>query len=387
MHSYTTHDVSLFQLLAYARGAQGSGEIEKTNPELKGHTLPQSAVEPPLSFVNINDSPELVIGEILFGIMYLVNALISLSVGIMLLPRVYDHIAIPKEEFFKDPIRVQWLTAALLAGAYFLAVIGTDAYFLSVNVKSFNLFILLKLIFSFIPLLFAVISSICYWCKKSHAEYHTPYNKCGTTFNECGSIFIKCDTDSIVFILFTKITLVVTVWLAIYLLSLSIVPTVLLLCAYPMNTFALIVIHVALIYFEIKVGTFVFMMLWEISFYLENKDFLCLKCMSCRSNRIASSQDDKPTCVCRVLRIGTVIIFMLFVLAVVYFTFIWFYQFILLRSVSSNVAVDIILKYIPSAVIGLFGFFISKGTPYKHQNMVNNKRRASLDFMRNNIQT
>ena len=383
MHSYTTHDVSLFQLLAYARGAQGSSEIEKTNPELKGHTLPQNAVEPPLSFVNTNDPPELVIGEILFGIMYLVNALISLSVGIMLLPRVfdvYDRNVIPKEGFLKDPIRVQWLTAALLAGAYFLAVIGTDAYFLSVNVKSFNLFILLKLLFSFIPLLFAVISSICYWCKKSHAEYYTSYNKCGTAFNECGITFIECDTNSNVFILFRKITLVVTVWLGIYLLSLSIVPTVLLLCAYPMNTFALIVIHVALIYFEIKVGTFVFMMLnvWEISFYRENKDFLWLKCMSCRSNRIASLQDDKPTCVCRVLRIGTVIIFMLFVLAVVYFTFIWFYQFILLRSVSSNVAVDIILKYLPSAVIGLFGFFISKGTPYGQQRI----RRASF-----NIQT
>ena len=341
--------------------------------------------------------------------MYSINALISLSLSIMLLPTVlekYDKKMIHQEgKFFEeDPVRVQWLTAALLAGAYLFAVFVTDIYFLSVNVKSFNLFILLKLLFSVVPLFFVVILSICYCCK-NHTKCYTAFSKCGIVVKKCGTAFIKCDTTffncdttAIAFIHFRKITLVGTVWLAIYLLSLSIVPTVLLLCAYPMNTFALIVIHVALIYTETKVGTLVFMQLHKMNCMCcesrttnvkdatPNSQNCCTLISSVLTTREAESRDEtnnfqstnrneqnvslltnrraccrccsykpKRVYVCQLISMGIMFV----VLVGVYFSFIWFYQFILLRSVNSNVAFDIILKYVPSAVIGLFGFFIS----------------------------
>ena len=376
-------------MLAYARVAHDSDKIEKTDPGLKGHTLQQKAVEPPQTFFT-NDSDELFIGQIIFSTMYSVNFVMSLFLSIILLPTVLDRMD-HGGNFFEDTVRVQWFIAALLACAYLFAVFVTDLIFLSVYSNSRNIFVVLKILFFFVLTIFVIVTLVYYYCKKAHAKRNTSLIK--------------------------KIALVGPVWVAIFLLSLSIVPTVLLLCAYPMDTFALIVIHVALIYTETKVGTFVFM------------QFSVPECTCCRSkdNDIEQAKPNsysndqvsllskdgktnslqkinqpteedtqggrccpyKPTqeCarVCKVLKIGsfgTVIIIMLFVLVGVYFTFIWFYQFILLRSANKNVALDIILKYIPSVVIGLLGFLISKGTSYKHQKMVKKikKRRASCHF-------
>ena len=377
----------MFQLLAHARVAQDSGKIEKTNPELKGHTLPQSAVEPPQSFVNTNDSYELMIGKLVFGFMYSVNFLISLSLSLTLLPgflKVYEN-TVQEGDFFDDPGRVQWFTAALLALAYIIAVIAAEIFQLVNLSKNCNLdiFIVLKCVFSVILSPFVIGLLIYLYCtKETHAKFDTAIAK--------------------------KLILVGVVWLAIYLLALSIVPTVLLLCAYPMDTFALIVIHVALVYFEIKVGMLVFMQLSmskcmsccrQLSRALDkcprhrdSHEFLLSEETSDNSSLQADvepsgadSQTNQPrgnnkatsdahglqggrccSCMCLVCRVITG--FVMFIgLVGIYFAFIWFYQFILLRSVNSNVALDIILKYIPSAVIGLFGFFINKGISYEHQ--------------------
>ena len=47
----------------------------------------------------------------------------------------------------------------------------------------------------------------------------------------------------------------------------------------------------------------------------------------------------------------------------IYFSVICFYQFLFLRNLSSNnLGVDIIIRYLPSILIGAFGFVIKKGT-------------------------
>ena len=308
--------------------------------------------------------------------MYSVNFVISLSLSIILLPTVikfYKDKMCQEKGFFEDPARVQWLTAASLACVYILVDFATDIYFLVTN---WNIFIFLKFIFSFILAICVIISLICWkiCCKKTNDD---------------------CDITNVIF----KFCLVSIVWLAIFLLSLSIVPTVLLLCAYPMDTFALIVIHVALIYTETEIGTFVIMQLFLILPQKRDESWpkwMCLLCSLCCQSRANNgnppSPDDseglvangqqhckccsyntKHGCVCRLVSI-TIILPILIVFNIsVYCTFIWFYQFILLRSVNSNVAFDIILKYIPSVVIGLIGFFIRKETFKDKKKKITNK--------------
>ena len=150
----------------------------------------------------------------------------------------------------------------------------------------------------------------------------------------------------------------------IVLIILSVFPTLLLLFAHPMNTFALLVIHVALFYTETVAGILVIERLnksmWIQKLLHNCRSYECQQTIftpiklhvlqvahNTRTNEVA-------------LLIGVVA--MLIGLGFVYVSVMWFYQFLFLRNLSNNLAFDIIIKYVPSVGIAAFGYLIQKGT-------------------------
>ena len=130
-------------------------------------------------------------------------------------------------------------------------------------------------------------------------------------------------------------------------------PIILLLFAHPMNTFALLGIHVALFYTETMVGILII-----------DRLKLC-KC-SCRDDYsperqplIGRNKEDQPSYCTTACKIILWPILLLIASGFIYFSVICFYQFLFLRNLSSNnLGVDIIIKYLPSIAIGAFGFGI-----------------------------
>ena len=196
--------------------------------------------------------------------------------------------------------------------------------------------------------------------------------------------------------------------LALILLSLSVFPTLLLLFAHPENTFALIVIHIALVYTETVIGAYLIERLNRCTcpypcchtskiraccnfFGLWNK---CKSCLCCRrqyedlsapspnGNQQNQTHGTEKACpwYCQpnkcVLFWG--ILALVTLLISVYLLLIGLYQFLILRNDSSNVAFDMIIQYIPGVAIVALGFFVSKSTDQETMNGKNAKKWLKL---------
>ena len=262
-----------------------------------------------------NEDPNETNGQKLFLYMYIVNVAIAYISGYFLpklLLEVYDS-EVKRATCENFPFPPLFCIVTVLASVYIFALYLADMYYYWYNWNSYEVFKGLKVIVMTIPVMLCVLFNM----------YDTLASMCNTRapcFQLLSSFFRN--------MLFRRECLVRLLTLTIVFLILSVFPTLLLFFAHPMNTFTLLVIHVALFYIETIIG------MLGIKQASESK----------RSNILLS-----------VLAIVVVII--------VYVIFMWFYHVLFLRSLIKNLAFDIFSKYIPSVVIAVFGYMslIQKG--------------------------
>ena len=275
-----------------------------------------------------NKDPNERLGQKLFLCMYMVNAVIAYVFGYFLyqlLLEVYDSEVGRDKDFSFPP---QFFTVTFLAVVYIIALYLTDIIYYGYNYwynwNDYNGFIVLKVMAIPIPVI---------------------------TF-----LIVECFSNSKV--------LVGLLTLAIVLLILNVFPTLLLFFAHPLNTFTLLVIHVALFYTETITGMLVIKQCCKRehnqgSSTEQPKRSNNLPSMA--HNRQENEGEYKRTCNTNrvVLAIGVVII-----IGLVYIIAMWFYQILFLRSLINNVAFKYFIKYIPGVVIAVFGYMylVQKGT-------------------------
>ena len=308
--------------------------------------------------------------------MYIVNALTTYFFGIFLyrlLLKVYDS-EVEREKNF--PFRVQFFTVTLLASVYLGAIYLTDMGYYYHNWDNRNVFIVLKMIFITIPFMGWVLLITVYYCKSDTLRSNT---KALCLRRTSFLVTISGHWRNI-----SRVVLVGLLTHEIVLIILSIFPTLLLLFAQPTNTFALLVIHIALFYTETITGMLVIERL--------NKSMCIQKLLhKCRSRKREHNKEGFTEQACKskrynkllsmaqntreneggeieynsfingvVLLIGVAPMFI--GLGFVYISVMWFYQFLFLRNLNNNLAFDIIIKYVPSVGIAAFGYLIQKGT-------------------------
>ena len=228
-----------------------NGVLEDVDPDCKGFTLPESAVEPHTHFLiteNTDDSNE-VLGQKLFAYMYTLNAIIALLVGAFLLPslfRIYGNADTNNKTFFENKIKVRFLVVTFLMNTYITLLYAIDIFYHILNLGNINLFVLMKVLYGLTTFGLVITFIIC---------YHFICKGC-----ECYCI---CNCKGIV-----KTLLISLLTLALALLILNLLPFILLLFAHPMNTFALLGIHVALFYTETMAGILITDRLKSCSKYL-----------------------------------------------------------------------------------------------------------------------
>ena len=300
--------------------------------------------------------------NIFFVIMYILNAVISLLLGFcLLLPFMNSKINYLTKnnkgtDLCDNPVQVKFLVAAMLA---FLYIPASTIIIIDQLIRHPNVFIVIRLVYYVLVLVFGlfgyeVLVCICHCAMKEKGEgleQNKESKKC-----TCLSLSVK------------------VLSLALILLSLSVFPTLLLLFAHPENTFALIVIHVALFYTETVIGAYIIERMNRCirpccrtssccqtgdRTYVEMQEFKAEK--EDPQQALLGNTDNKESntragkCL---LIVG--IIFLVAVLVSIYFSLVWLYQFVILRNASSNVAFDMIIRYIPGVAIAALGFFVSK---------------------------
>ena len=274
----------------------------------------------PYNYYESNKDPNEILGQELFFWMYIVLAVITCFIAIFLyqeLHKVHDS-ELGKEnpeerkEVGRDkdfPFPVQFFTVTFLASVYIGVLYATDLGYYIYNQNNCNVFIVLKMMVMTIPVIvYVVFIAVKYYKLKcmSNTRRSTPLNMISSNIRR--EVWVGLLT------------------LAIVLLILSIIPTLLLFFAHPLNTFTLLLTHIALFYTETTIGMLVI------------------------------KQPNK--CKWMVLKIIG-----LLMIAIVYPTAMWFYHIVFLRSLINNLAFKIFTKYIPSVVIAVFGYMylIQKG--------------------------
>ena len=271
--------------------------------------------------------------------MYIVFAVITCFIAIFLyqeLHKVYDS-EVEKEnseerkEVGRDkdfPFPVQFCTVTFLASVYIGVLYTTDMWYYIYNWNNCNVFIVLKMMVMTIPVIvYGVFIAVKYYTLKcmSNTRRSTPSNMISSNISREVRVGLLT--------------------LAIVLLILSVFPTLLLFFAHPLNTFTLLLTHIALFYTETTIGMLVI------------------------------KQPNK--CKWVVLKIIG-----LLMIAIVYPIAMWFYHIVFLRSLINNLAFKIFTKYIPSVVIAVFGYMylIQKGKEDE-----NEKKRQKLEKPSNNL--
>ena len=271
------------QLRVFAKYAMKSvnGVLKDVDPDCKGFTLPKSAVEPHTHFLiteNTDDSNE-VLGQKLFAYMYTLNAIIALLVGAFLLPslfRIYGNADTNNKTFFENKIKVRFLVVTFLMNTYITLLYAIDIFYHILNLGNINLFVLMKVLYGLTTFGLVITFIIC---------YHFICKDC-----ECYCI---CNCKGIV-----KTLLISLLTLALTLLILNLLPFILLLFAHPMNTFALLGIHVALFYTETMAGILITDRLKSCSKYLCDTWCTCTcDWCECKCDRCTCTCD-KCTCTC-----------------------------------------------------------------------------------------
>ena len=349
-------------------------------------------------------------GLCVFTIIYTINILLSIVLTVFLLPSIFaafDTVA-NKSTFLDDPSQVQLMVIALLASLFMIAVYITDfiqmsenlhsnpqnrtAQFLQNNIWQNPLF-RLKFISSInVLILCTVITNIQYVCCQ-------PKN--------CLNILKMCGVTLLSVFIFTLIR--------------DIFPAILLLFAFPLDVFALLALHVALFYTKTMVGTLVVCQsrkFWKSFWEKIKKKSKNYGTNPVQSTRLSDEETDlscekirrrhptpnershlqsvqfellnsvaptavlshsKPTSVkikkkvcnlrvCRILLCGLGIIAFCVSMILFYWCMMAFFQLFILRNLDNNTAFSVMIKYVPTAVIGLFGFVIGKSTLFHNNN-------------------
>lgn len=137
-------------------------------------------------------------------------------------------------------------------------------------------------------------------------------------------------------------------------LMLSFTPTVLLLFAYPVDTSALLALHVALFYSTTVVIAVFFN---NVRIWIEHHRNIARRLIS---NCGRSTAIEIGICFgffCQIF-LGS---FLLILLPLIYISIILLYQFVIARNESNELASSNIAKYIPPILIAVFGFLLNKG--------------------------
>ena len=323
-----------FQLKSFAMVAQRNDDQVKelANPAYKGYTLSSLAVEPYTNEVLYDKN--LQVGMIIFIIVYLLSIIFIIYLLLFLTPSMlkeYVH-KFNEDEILESPHQVQLVVLFLLALFYIPVIIGTDIFQLALNP---NVFAIVKLVLSlFIIIMCFVYCGCCGCCCPSYNNSECNY--------PCWRFFLVATLLSFTF-----------------LLSLDMIPTILLLFIFPVESFALIMIHVALLYAETMAGTLI------VHYF---------------RRQINESCDCECTCKMFGLTFCSVFTSMLMICA--YFSIVFFFQLLILRNVNDNEVFSLIISYLPSVIIIVFGTILRKGifpTEKKSENL-------SCSVIRPNIQ-
>ena len=229
------------------------GVLEDVDPDCKGFTLPESAVEPHTHFIiteNTEDSNE-VLGQGLFAYMYTLNAVMALILGGFLLQslfKIYDDNGDKNgKSFLEDKFKVRFLVVTFLMNTYITLLYVIDIIIHLVYYKNINIFVLLKILYGFITFVLVFTFIILY---HSCCTYKCMYENCKCNCGDFECICKGCDCCKGI----VRTLLISLLTLAVALLILNILPFILLIFAHPMNTFALLGIHVALFYTKTMAG-------------------------------------------------------------------------------------------------------------------------------------
>ena len=328
-------------------------------------------------------------GLYVFIIIYTVNILLSVVLTVFLLPSIFvafDTVA-NKSTFLDNPSQVQLMVIALLASLFMIAIYISDIIQLVDHTD--NPLIWFKVVSSVLILTSClIITNIHYVCCQ-------PRN--------CLNILKMCGVTLLSAFIFTLIR--------------DIFPTILVFFAFSVDTFALIALHVALFYTETMVGTVVvcqsrkFWKSFGEKIKTKSKNYgttpvqsisdeeTNLSCAEIRRrhptlnerSHLQSSQFEllnpvaptavlphpKPTrvkikfvnslilCICRILLCGLGIAAFCVTMVFFYLCMMSFFQLFILRNLDNNTAFSMMMKYVPTAAIGLFGFVIGKSIMFQ----------------------
>lgn len=142
---------------------------------------------------------------------------------------------------------------------------------------------------------------------------------------------------------------------------LSFFPTILLLFAYPINSSALLALHIALFYSTTVVLAVYFAV---VHYWIEEHDSIVNE--DAPNENIFEKLVHKLKCESLVVRVGwflciTLGLLIMCLLPLTYICIILLYQFVVARSNTNEAAVNGITMYVPTLIIGVFGFAIDKG--------------------------
>ena len=347
-------------------------------------------------------------GQCVFTFIYTVNILLSMVLTVFLLPSIFvafDTVA-NKSTFLDNPSQVQLMVIALLASLFMIIIYISDiiqslgnlhcnpqnchVQLLPNHIWRNKLFVLKFVSSIIIFFLCIVVTNIHYVCFQ-------PRN--------CLNILKMCGVTLLSAFIFTLIR--------------DIFPAILVLFAFPVDTFALLALHVALFYTETMVGTLV--VCQSRKFWKSFGEKIKIKSKNYGTTLVKSASDEEtdlscaevtrrhptpnershlqssqfellntvaPTAVlhrpkstrvkikvgnglilrvCRILLCGLGIVTFCGTMILFYLCMMSFFQLFILRN-NNNTAFAVMIKYVPTAAIGLFGFVIGKSTLFHSNN-------------------
>ena len=158
-------------------------------------------------------------------------------------------------------------------------------------------------------------------------------------------------------------------------IMLSFVPTFLLLFAFPISSSALLVLHIAIFYCTIILLAVYF----SIVHRKITKHHQTVSKIVKKKNEHACVQAIKLKAIINFgwfvyIVIGLIVIALL---PLTYICILFFYQFVITRSNTTNIASNRISLYIPSLVIAVFGFLVKKGAFERRTNKEKEEKRKA----------
>ena len=296
----------------------------------KGFTLPSAAVVQYNSSA-VRDS-DAMFGNKILWFACSIDLVLVLTLGLLLLQPL---VVMFRNIFIKT--RGAPHVKFLLAAASFVAC----AYNIAIAVIGFLLQLPLVHEFLYMKFFFLLVIYLIF------AFFIVVYTRTTSTLDHCSHRFGAC------FVVFNLST-----FIAILLLGFT--PTIILLFAHPVDTSSLLALHIAITYTSTIVVAIIFHLTYNFIMRHRptmNEDsyvngFFKIKHCPCKK------------CLCVSFISANLFLLLLVLLPLSYICIILFYQFVIIRSDFSGVAINLsdISKYVPSIMIGVIGFLLNKGT-------------------------